>query len=286
MKYFYYILILILIVIIYNGIYKNEDYYIYKNEYTQLATYLNNLDEENEENKKKRKILFIFSHDYKILPAYFEYAEYAINKYCKIHNYNYIIRNHYPNKKISPYWLRAFDLIELSNIYNDNYIFIYLDLDTIINLKYKNIKIENLLDTIDKYHNKNYDIYIGKDSPVNNYVNSGVIFIRNTHYSKMLLNEWIKQYNPNIWSLTNNKWICKKNNKICDWAGYDYEQGILEHIYTNNLFDSKNHIKILHPSICSENNLKNDAFIYHFMAYDNIIKTKYMKQIHDINVYK
>lgn len=277
MQYYHYIIILILILILILNIY----YFILNYNYTPLSTYLDNL---NKENKEEKKILFIFSHDYKTLPVYFEYAKNSINKYCKMHNYNYIIKNHYPNKKISPYWLRVFDLIELSNIYDENYIFIYLDLDTIINLKYKDIKIENLLDTIDKFDNKKYDIYIGKDIAPHNYINTGVMFIRNTSYSKMLLNEWVKYYNSNIWLLNNERWVCTKNNNTCAWAGYDYEQGALEHIYLNNLFDSKNHIKILHSSICSERNILYDAFIYHFMAFDNIIRKQFMQNLYNRNL--
>lgn len=247
--------------------------------YISFNTYINsNLSHQS--NSNYPNIIFLYSHDYKIPPEYFQYALHNLKKYCNLHNYNIIIKNHYPNTTISPYWLRVKDLIELSNKYPENSaIIIYLDLDTIINLKYKHLKIDQLLNIIDIYDKKNYDIYIGKDGPLYKYINSGVIFIKNTKYSKNLLNNWYKLYSPNNWTYNNNKWTCTKNYIPCIWAGYEYEQGALEYIYKNNLYDSKNHIKILHTSFCSSLNFYYDSFIYHFMASNTKQRIQYMKQL-------
>jgi len=231
-------------------------------------------------NSNYSNIIFLYSHDYKTLPKYFQYALYNLKIYCNLHNYKIIIKNHYPNTTISPYWLRVKDLKELSYKYPENSaIIIYLDLDTIINLKYINLKLDKLLNIIDIYDKKNYDIYIGKDCMFYKYINSGVIFVKNTKYSKDLLNNWYKLYNNKNWKYNNTKWTCKKKFIPCIWAGYEYEQGALEHIYKNNLFNSKNHIKILHTSFCSSSNFYYDSFIYHFMSLSTKKRIQYMKQL-------
>jgi hypothetical protein len=48
----------------------------------------------------------------------------------------------------------------------------------IINLKYINLKLDKLLNIIDIYDNKFYDIYIGKDCQINKYINFGHIFFK------------------------------------------------------------------------------------------------------------
>lgn len=272
------IIVCILLIILITNIYHIHSI-INNYSYISFNTYINsNLPFQSNHNYPN--IIFLYTHDYKILPEYFQYALYNLKKYCNLHNYNIIIKNHYPNTTISPYWLRVKDLIELSNQYPENSaIIIYLDLDTIINLTYKYLKIDQILNFVDTYDKKNYDIYIGKDSNIYKYINSGVMFIKNTKYSKDLLNNWYKLYNTKNWKFNNNKWKCKKKYTPCIWAGYEYEQGALEHIYKNNLFNSKNHIKILHTSFCSSQNFYYDSFIYHFMAHNTKKRVQYMKQL-------
>ena len=62
--------------------------------------------------------------------------------------------------------------------------------------------------------------------------------------------------------------------------GKEYEQGALEHIYINNIYDTKIHIKILDNNISSCTNYNEDAFIYHFMGQNNTDRLKYMKKIY------
>ena len=91
-----------------------------------------------------------YSYDYLNLPKYSDYSIKCIQDYCELYNYTLMQINHYGENNISPYWLRVYDLIDLSQKYDDKTIFIYLDLDTILNPKYFYIKIENLLNSIDK----------------------------------------------------------------------------------------------------------------------------------------
>lgn len=259
---FSFIFILLLILIIHNY------FSILNYKLTHLHTYLSFMKvKQRKNNINKKKVVFLFSYDYDIIPDYGKYSIRLLQEYCKNYsNYHIIFKNHYPNNKISPYWLRVFDLIELSKTYPEDSIFIYLDLDTCINPKYFNLDIEQLLDTIDYYENNKYSIYIGRDVTMSELLNTGVIFIRNNHRSREILNQWIYRYDPSSWNKNNNKWNCiTKEKKQCNWARDNYEQGELKNLYMkNNKY--ANDIKILHSSICSNQFIQFDSFIYHFMG--------------------
>lgn len=236
----------------------------------------------NINNTIKNNVILFYSYDYKEVPKFTEYSFKIINEYCDLHNYSLLQINHYPNTSISPYWLRVLDLINLSEIYDNNTIFVYLDLDTVLNPKYINIKIENLIDSIDKINKNEYNLYISKDrmygnnnaygiQNINNMfdINTGFIIVKNTNYSKQFLKYWYNMYPKYNWQHINNKWICFKNeleNKQCQFADYSYEQGALNFIYTNNLYNSKANIKLLDFNIASINNINEDSFLYHFIG--------------------
>jgi len=289
-----YIIIAIMIsIIIFIRIYYTYDYhkyytyYITNYNYTPLFTYLDNNRFLNLYNNpySQYKIVFLFSHDYKILPKSAEYAIDITRKYCLLYNYELIVKNHYLNNTISPYWLRVFDLIKLSNKYDNNTIFVYLDLDATINSKYFNLRITDLIYYIDNYDHYQYDIYIGRDIKPIRYINTGVMFLKNTITTKNILQLWSIYYNKYNWNFINNKWECTEiiNNykKKCTWAGYKYEQGVLEDIYINNINDYKKNINILHISICSNPFYDFDCFIYHFMGQSENNRLRNMKKIYD-----
>ncbi len=232
----------------------------------------------------KNNVILFYSYDYKEVPKFTEYSFKIIKEYCDLHNYSLLQLNHYPNISLSPYWLRVKDLINLSEIYDNNTIFVYLDLDTILNPKYINIKIEYLINSIDKIDNTKYNLYVSKDrmygstngygiQNINNMldINTGFIIVRNTNYSKQFLKYWYNLYPENNWKHINNKWLCfnnqSKNNK-CQFADYSYEQGSFNHIYANNLYNSQANIKLLDWNIASINNINYDSFIYHFYGID------------------
>ncbi len=277
------IIVLILILIYINPVYYfHYQFYININKpYTHFNQYLKNINLEN--TKKYKNIIFLYSHDYKTLPEYFNYSLSALQQYTQYHNYNIIIKNHYPNNSISPYWLRVYDINSLLYQYPENStVIVYLDLDTLINLKFINVSISNLINQIEYYDDTYYDLFIGKDLSIDRYINTGAMFIKNTSYSKLLFKEWLTFYNPSNWIIKNNKWICSTNeNENCIWAGYEYEQGALEYIYTTNILNSHSHIKILHTSICSTSiPFRNEnIFIFHFMASSNEQRLETMKNL-------
>jgi hypothetical protein len=264
-------------------------YYINNYNYTPLYKYLDNYNTSSDlynNPYSENKIVFLFSHDYKILPKSAEYAIDVTNKYCKQYNYELIVKNHYPNNTMSPYWLRVFDLIELSNKYDDKTIFVYLDLDTALNPKYFNLKITDLIYYIDRYDKYQYDIYIGNDPHILVNINTGVMFFKNTTATKNILQLWITYYNKDNWNIVNNKWVCtvsinNTKQKECDFADDQYEQGVLNNIYNDNINNYKKNIKILHTSICSNRYYNFDSFIYHFLDYPEDKRLKYIKKIHE-----
>mgnify|MGYP001575623719 FL=1 len=121
------------------------------------------------------------------------------------------------------------------------------------------------------------DIYIGNN--LGSSTNTGIIIIRNTNWSKIFLKYWFSKYNPKYWTLEDDKWSCKINNKECVWARDGYEQGEFNKIYEKNEIDAQNHIKILHYSILSNNDKNIDAFIYHFYGWNEEDKLKNIEYI-------
>lgn len=245
---------------------------------THLHTYLSFMKLNKRNINIEKNVVFIFSYDYKKIPEYGNYSIELLKKYCKYHsNYHMILKNHYPNNKISPYWLRVFDLIKLTKTYPEDSIFVYLDLDTCINPKYFHLKIEQLLDTIDLYENNKYSLYIGRDCNIFELLNTGVIFIRNNNKSREILNQWIKRYDSSVWKKNKNKWKCiTKEKEQCNWAKDNYEQGELKNLYIKNT-KYVDDIKILHSSICSNKFMQFDSFIYHFMgSKKNLTNFKYL----------
>ena len=254
----------------------------YEYTHTSINNVINIYNNKIKNNKYKltENIIFFFSIDYKTMPKYYKKSFEMYKYYCNLHGYKFIVINHSEDQnKISPYWNRVSDLVNLSNQYkeNPNTIFIYIDVDTCINPKYSNITIDNFLNSIDYIENKTSDIYIGND--LNNSVNAGVIIIRNTDWSKQFLNLWWSKYDPENWNLKNGKWICKQDGKICDWAKNGYEEGSFSLIYDNNEINSKYHINILHYSLLSNHLTYDDGFIFHFY-----IRSSYYKSM-QINKY-
>jgi hypothetical protein len=181
--------------------------------------------------------------------------------------------NHNNDKnKISPYWLRVIDLINLSQTYPEaNNVFIYLDIDTCLNPKYIFTPIETLINKLDYLNNNNWDMYIGSD--IHMTLNTGGLIIKNTEWSKQLLSNWWKQYDNAYWlyNYKYNQWTCyNKYGNYCIWAQDGYEQGALNNIYNNNYLESQYHILILNSSILSNNSILLDSFIYHFYGNYNI----------------
>ena len=228
---------------------------------------------------KKRNVVFLYSHDYHEIPEYFIYSKKLLDEYCELHGYTIIVRNYKNENKVSPYWLRVKDLVDMSTQYDDNTVFIYMDLDTCINPKFMHVSVDTILHTLDNYNE--WNMYIGKDPNLSLYINSGVMIIKNTQWSKNMLNLWWSKYNAANWKIENNKWICMiRSGSKCSWAGDNYEQGELETLYINNAMNARSNIAILHMNIISNHFRKcNKSFIYHLMGSNDKDRLSFFKEL-------
>lgn len=261
-----------------------------------LCTIINNkitFDQILNINIKKKKyhnnnVVFLFIIDFEKVPDYYKYSYEIINKYCKIHNYEFLIKNHFNDiNKINHYWWRVYDLINLCSEYEPNTIFIHIDIDACINPKYFNLSIDDLLNRIYNITYKEYDMFVSMDMKSGGFyakiMCAGVFIIRNTCWSRKILKYWWSKYNTNNWTLINGNWICKENNKICEYARDNYDQGELNNLYNNNILNSQNHILQLDYSVLSDRgDFENECFIYHLMALSDDDRTTRLKLIYDI----
>lgn len=230
----------------------------------------------------KYKIVIFRSINYDIMPDYFIYHNEILEKYCTMHGYTLEIFNH-KEVDMNPYWMRVQDLIKLSKKYDENTIFIYMDIDTIINPKHLDKEINKLLYAYDTKTNNIWDIYLGID--LDHIVNTGIIIVKNTEWSKSLLNKWYSQYKPHNWSfdLESRKWSYNHNGRISDFATHGYEQGELNKLMMDDIIDYKNNMAILHYSWLSNRDIDSmhEIFIYHFYSNDdNEFKNKNIKKIY------
>lgn len=215
--------------------------------------------------KSDANVVFFYSHNYETLPEFAVLSQQITDVYCQRHNYSWLNCQHPSDSSVSPYWLRVQDLIRLSSEYPIDTIFIYLDLDACINLAQLDRGVDQFIEDLDTTND--FDIYIGKDTAVSQFINTGVMIVRNTEWSQQLLDEWWQQYDPNDWMRIDNKWKCYKGTKPCEWARDGYEQGALEAIYRNNWKNSLAHIAILHMDLLSNNlRVSKNTFIYHLMG--------------------
>jgi hypothetical protein len=213
-------------------------------------------------------VIFFYSHNYKKLPDYFAPGYQILSTYCKQHAYKLLVIDHSNDTEpISPYWLRVKDLVDLSRQYPEsNNIFIYLDLDTCLNPTHMNISIEQLINRID--YLTPWDMYVGTECIA--LMNTGGLIVKNTDWSKQLLQLWWSKYALARWVYDDTKWICYTNKgSRCSWARDGYEQGELNNIYERNELDAKKHLAILNSSIISNPLISLDSFIYHFYGSKN-----------------
>ena len=240
---------------------------------------------------QSNKVVFLFIIDFETLPEYYQYSHDIISAYCKLHNYELLIKNHHNDThKINHYWWRVHDLIKLCDQYDPDTIFIHIDIDACVNPKYFDISIDELLTRIDCIAGKQHDLFVSMDMPEVKFFRkryadimcAGVFIIRNTQWSKNILQYWWSKYNPNNWTLTNGKWVCMENNKICEYARDNYDQGELNNLYNNNILDAKKHILQLDYSVLSDRgDFGNANFIYHLMALSDEERKHGLKAIYD-----
>lgn len=190
-----------------------------------------------------------------------------MEKYAERHHEISIKRFVHGDGKISPYWTRVHDLLDLCNSYPDDTLFVYLDTDAIVNSKYFDVSISEFIADVDP--GKTRDIYISED-PLADYpffydgtYNTGVFIVRNSTKSREFVRSWLSLYNPEEWSYSGNKWKCKVNDRECVWSGLGYEQYAF-----SKLSEKKPGIVMrLHHSVLANMDYRDTrAFVIHLMG--------------------
>lgn len=224
-------------------------------------------------------IVFLYSHDYSSIPEYNKYARSLLIEYCTRHRYRFVELNHAGNTEVSPYWLRVKDLIDMSNSHSEDTVLIYMDLDTCINPHYMDTRVEDIIHNIDS-RQQEWQMYIGKDANHTKYINTGVLIIKNTEWSKRALDHWWSAYRPSVWSIQGGTWKCKEGDAVCSWAKDNYEQGEMEKMYRTNTLNAKSNIAILHMDVVSNYmSKKNKTFIYHWMGRSDNDRERFFKSL-------
>lgn len=258
------------IILIFLIIYTIVHFIYIKNEHLRVTKYdvpINNI-----EYLKKENVVFFMSSNYKTLPKYAQISKKMLEIYCKKHDYKFHYINH-NNSNVSPYWLRVYDFINLTNIYPENTLIIYFDLDVVINLKMFDTSIEKIINDIDLLSNNKWDMYVSVDDHSVTSINTGVICIKNTIWIKHFLEKWVELYPKHKWKYDdkNGKWKCNENElNICKWAGKSYEQGSLKMMYQKNILNCKNKILLVDIDIFGDNkNINRNSFTIHMMDTQN-----------------
>jgi len=176
----------------------------------------------------------------------------AMNKnYCEKYNLSFICSNTSFYIDRHPAWERI--PLLLNNIHNYDYL-IWIDADAFF---YNHAN--NITNIINNYNNYNF---IFSNDISNNNINSGVFIVKNTQYSIDFLNKW--GYDTDLYN----------NNPYPYW----WDQGVLIHMYNNNILDIKNNSKLIDFGILQEFNLNDDlnnnTFVCHLAGRSHIDRFK------------
>jgi len=163
---------------------------------------------------------------------YIKYHDISFQKYCDLHNYDYIRTTNCSKEESTTYWCKIHKVKTALDSGKYDYV-MWADSDTIIT----NLNIS--LGTIIKETGEP-DIIIGKDTWFTSIINiicAGIFLIKNSKEGKSFIDECL--------SKINNKPQCIYNNKEQGiWAGICYEQGVMNLLirekYKNAYIDTEN----------------------------------------------
>lgn len=168
-----------------------------------------------------------------------KYGQKTIKKYCDKHNYGFHDDEDVYDKKRSPAWSK---ILLLSKYMKSEYDYlIWIDADTLI--MSPNVKIEDIIEC----HMEGNDILVSQDFKM---INTGVIFIKNTEWSRKFIN------------------LIYDQEHFIEHPNWEQEAFI--NLLKNNTSNSSKHVKVLE---LSQQNLinsyhysffNNDCFILHF----------------------
>lgn len=235
----------------------------------------------------KPSVYVYMSLDYPKLPEYGKYSIEIMKRYCKSHGYEMYVFDHSNKSELSPYWIRVNDMHRLLKDTPKDSLIVYFDLDAIVHPDFFNIRLEDIINSLDRNTNSKWDIYAPIDpGPLNFEMNTGIIIARNTDWTQSFVNTWLSNYPKGFWKkdILTNKWSCTINqNRLnkCLWAGDEYEQGMFNRLYQRDVLDSKKHILPVDLSILGNSDPTKISFTIHLMANSDKTRLDFFKRYHD-----
>lgn len=119
---------------------------------------------------------------------YKEYSEDINSHYCYRNGYDYYCYTNHEEiwklvikENLAIQWQKVLLLKEVMEEYPEYDWYMFLDMDAIF---------VNLADRIENYCDDDYNIIFGRDEAAHSVVNTGVILVKNTEWSKKFLNDW------------------------------------------------------------------------------------------------
>lgn len=229
-------------------------------------------------------VTIFMSVRYKTPPEYFQCSSELASRYAIVHGYEFRIIDHGDDpttQAVSPYWLRVVDMIRLTNTYPEDHLFLYIDADAVINPTYQHVPVERVAQSLDNVLQTSYDVYVGSDPPGvipgrnESVINTGVMILRNTRWTRMFLQRWWNRYDTSRWSVssTTGGWSCKQPSGLtCIWAGTNYEQGELNNMRHEDPTFLSGHLLVCHWVLLASDG---EGYIVHLMGNRN--ETRYKR---------
>lgn len=200
---------------------------------------------------------------------YGKLSEELNKKYCEKYQYDYFVEKDteelnkiFRDENIAPQWYKVKllkDLLDKSDEYDW---ILFLDADAIFSNE--NVKIEDFID-------EQYNLILADDMAFHSIVNTGVILVKNSEWSKKFLNDWwnskdsingkdaleILNWNGGGHALDNNSVF-----KSALW----HEQTCISILYKTNEDVAKN-IKVVNKEDLNSPIYRPDGFIFHAFGY-------------------
>lgn len=224
------------------------------------------------------------SHSYPELPEFARIAIQSYTAYCERNGIAYRDYTTPPNKtRVPPIWHRVMKLNKLCETQPSGVVIMYADVDTMIKPQHLHININDVIDQIDAVTGKRWDMYVGQDpGGAGLYrLNSGVLIVRNTAWTRSFLKRWLNMYDAVKWSQDSAyNWICDGSNNYHESGKYCYtEQGALNQLWHHEVLNASRHIYLAHKSFFSDTDYLSQSFMVHAMGVSNEFRAAWFKRM-------
>ena len=204
--------------------------------------------------KKKQKILILSTDDRDDL-EYLKYHKRSLQNYSSIHGYTFLFEK--PCTNLPVYFCKFQRILNLMNTTSFDY-YIWIDSDTIINKRFVNYPLENMLETI----GLDADLITGNFSvpSILKFLIGSFYVFKNNEQTKKLLQRCIDYIDYSKW----------QNLKagMCNYGGYCYEEAALYYSINKDII----HRRITGDFISNHPWCAPNYFIMHLLGKKDINK--------------